>query len=480
MERILKFLECRLVPITEKIGRQRHLQSIRDGIICSLPLILLGSFFLLLAQPPGKTLASLVKTYIPLILIPYQLTFGLIALYVSFTIAYSLSRSYDMQGIAGGLLSLVVFFICSAPRQVAIPEGAVHGFSSLPKNEMGVCLGAKFFGADGLFLAIVVALVSVELLRFLRGRRLFFRMPQSVPASVAQSFEAIMPAFILVVIAWFLRDVLSLNITDLITRVFRPLVVVGDSFFAVILLIFVDSIAWFAGIHPVGIIGPFARPIWLQLLSDNAGAAASCLEKGANVSSIVLPHIATGQYYFWFVWVGGSGASLGLLLTLFLARSKILKTVLKMSVVPVSFNINEPLVFGLPIVANPLMIIPFALAPLLGGTLSYLACALNLVTRPYIEAPWTLPAPLGAFFSTGGDIRALLLCLVVIGVSAVVYYPFVRLQDKRMTEKEMADEGKTCRTTSALKLSAESEEGLHRESARELRDRAGPGPGAGA
>ncbi len=432
MDKFQKFIEKHIIPITGRIGAQRHLQAIRDGIIFVLPLILIGSFFLLLAQPPGKYLEGLVKPYLPVIFIPYRLTFGLIALYVSGTVAYSLARSYKMEGISSAVLSMVGFFVAATPRDTVLHEG--RQILSLYKDKMGWELPMTYYGSQGLFLAIIVALLVVEALRFLRSKKLMFTMPEGVPEGVSRAFEAIIPSFLVITLFWVLRDILQLNLPDLIIAVFSPIEKLGDSLFAIIMITVLASIIWFAGIHPVAVISPFARPIWLNLLTANAEALT------AGGPGTILPHIAVDQFYYWFVWVGGSGATLALVLQLLFAKSKFLRQLGGMCLLPGMFNINEPLIFGLPIVANPLMIIPFTLAPIAGGVVAYGAFAMNLVQRPYISAPWTLPAPLGAFVSTGGDWKALVLSVIAIVLSGIVYYPFIRIYDRQMHQREIGEE----------------------------------------
>jgi len=450
MEKFLKLIEEKLIPLTEKIGGQRHLQAVRDGVIHTLPLILIGSFFLLASYPPGAKLEKLVIPLRSLLLIPYRFTFGLIALYVCIAVAYSLARSYGMDGISTSLVSGVVFFMVAVPRTVV---GYAGNFSILdiPKTNFGhdlpmqkitswmewfgqgtrpapgYALPVTYLGKEGLFLGILMAIAIVEIIRFLKNRKLVFKMPDGVPEGVAKSFEAIIPAFSVILFFWLVRDILKIDLPRLVILMFKPLVAASDTLYAVIILNLIDSIVWFAGIHPVAIIGPFARPIWLQLFIANADAAAAGLP---------LPHIAVDQFYYWFVWVGGSGATLGLvLILLFVPRSKFLRQLGKICLIPGLFGINEPLLFGLPIVANPLMIIPFTLVPLVAGIISYFAFYLNIVHRPFVAAPWTLPPPLGAFVSTR-DWKAIVLSLLVVLISAVIYYPFLKVYDRQMLERE--------------------------------------------
>jgi PTS system cellobiose-specific IIC component len=433
MDRFQQFITEKILPVTEKIGQHRHLQAIRDGIIQVLPLILIGSFFLLLGQPPGTYLENLVKPILPTLLIPFRLTFGLISIYVVATISYSLAKSYKMEGISTSILASVIFFIAATPR-TTLPNDCGGSILCLPKSDLGWNLPIKYFGAEGLFMAIITAVVVVEALRFLRARKLMIQLPPGVPDGVAKAFEAIIPSFLIITFFWVIRDFFRVDLPALVIALFSPIKMLGDSYFAVVVITLVDSIAWFAGIHPVAIISPFARPIWLSLLTENAEAMA-VMGRGA-----ILPHIAVDQFYSWFIFVGGSGGTIGLVILLFFTKSKFLRQLGKVCIVPGIFNINEPLLFGLPIVANPMLIIPFVLAPLTSGTIAYIAFYLNLVQRPFICSPWTLPAPLGAMFSTGGDWRAFVLSIVVIIVSGAIYYPFIRVYDRQMLAREKEEE----------------------------------------
>jgi cellobiose PTS system EIIC component len=431
MEKLRKLIEKYLIPLTERVSKQRHLQAVRDGVVQTLPLILIGSFFLLLAQPPGEYLQKLVAPYVSPLLIPYKLTFGLISIYVAAASAYALAKSYKMEGLSTALISTVTFFIAASPRMV-MTNNQISSISLPRSAELGWYLPLNNFGPEGLFLAIIVSLLSVELLRYLQERKLMFKMPEGVPDVVAKAFESMIPSFVIILAFWGLRDLLGLDMPHVVTKVFSPIKQLGDSIITVQVLTVFNSLSWFAGVHPVAFIGPFTRPIWLAMLGENQVA----VETGA----VLLPHIAVDQFYYWFVWIGGAGATFGMLPHMLLAKSKFLRQLGKVCVVPGLFNINEPLIFGIPIVANPLMIIPFTLAPFISGMVAYGAFYFNLVQRPYLNTPWTLPVPLGALLSTGGDWRAFMLSIVVIIICAVVYYPFMKVYDKQMLEREKAGE----------------------------------------
>ena len=201
-----------------------------------------------------------------------------------------------------------------------------------------------------------------------------------------------------------------------------------SSLFLIILITFF----WSFGIHGVSIIGTLARPLWLQLIDANTAAQAA---------GEAIPHIAAEPFFQWFVWVGGSGATIGLAILLAVAsKSAYAKALGKATIVPAIFNINEPIIFGAPIVLNPILIIPFMLAPLVLGTLSWFAMSMGLVSKVVLIAPWTLPGPIGAYLSTGGDWRAAVLNIICIAISVVIYYPFFRMYDRKQLELEGVEE----------------------------------------
>jgi len=225
----------------------------------------------------------------------------------------------------------------------------------------------------------------------------------------------------------------GLDVFALMARaVGRPLGAVSNSLAGVLLVVLLDSALWLVGIHAVALLAVL-HPVWLQLVLENQAAAAG----GATV----LPNIGAREFYIWFVWVGGSGASICLPFMFLRARSAALRGVAKVAMLPSLCNINEPIIFGAPIVMNGVLAVPFLLAPLAMAALSWCAFHFDWVTRPFAVVPWTLPAPLGAYFTTGGDWRALVLLAVNLVIAALIYLPFVRAYDRRLAAQETADEG---------------------------------------
>lgn len=415
MNKLFELIEKILMPPMTKLSEQRHLKAIRDGIISTMSLIIVGSFFMIIAFPPIPKLAELVAPHIGNILIPFRLTVGLMSLYAAYGIGYSLARSYKLDGISGGVLSLSAFILTMVPQSI---EG--HGWM-LPMGSAG--------GA-GMFVAIIMAIFSVEVMRFLQEKNFTVKMPEGVPESVARSFEALVPAAIIITTIWIVRHMIGFDIQQFIMNIFKPLVTAGNTLPGILVPILLITLLWAAGIHGVSVVGAVARPIWLILLDENIQAVAN---------GTAIPNIAPEPFFQWFVWIGGSGATIALVFWMMFSKSDYLKRVGRASLLPGICNINEPVIFGAPIMLNPILAIPFIVGPLITGTLTYAAMSLNLVSRPHILPPWTLPAPIGAYLSTGGDWRAAVLVIINIGIMMVIYYPFFKMYEKKMVAEEQAN-----------------------------------------
>lgn len=422
MERFLNWIETKWMPPFAKLSELRHLRAIRDGIIATLPLIIIGSLFLIIASPPVPSLEAMVKPYAEDILIPYRLTLGLMALYALFSMGYSLARSYDLDGITGGLLSAATFIMATLP---------VNLDHLLPENEaLGWLLPVSKMGGSGLFMSIIAMFIAVETMHWLKKSGFSIKMHESVPSSVSRSFEALIPAACIILLMWIIRVWLEIDLHNVLLKLFSPLVYfAGNTFLGAVIPVVFIMLLWCAGIHGVAVVGTVLQPIWFALLDENAAAAAS---------GQPLPNMIVEPFYQWFVWIGGSGTTLSLCLLLLFSKSSYLRQVGRFSIVPSLFNINEPVIFGVPIVMNPLLVIPAILAPVACTVTTYLAFSLDWIQRISILAPWTLPAPFGAYVATGGDWRAILLVFVNILLSGFIYYPFFKAYEKKMRAEENA------------------------------------------
>jgi PTS system cellobiose-specific IIC component len=344
---------------------------------------------------------------------------GLVSIYVCFATAHALAKSYSLDALAAGLVAVAAFLTAlrPSPLQVAPDAMASWGVSS------------EWLGPGGLFGALAIAIGSVELTRLFVIRNWTIRLPKAVPDAVFRSFASLVPAFACVAIAWIAVHALHFDVVGLAGALVRPLVRAGNTLPLVIGVVLIDSGFWALGVHPMSALAVL-KPVWEKMIDENMLAATA---------GQALPNIAPRELFLWFVWQGGSGGTLSLaLLMLAIAKSAQLKSVAKLAIVPSMFNINEPILFGAPVVLNPRLIVPFLVSPLVTATLAFMAISMDLVSRPRAVALWTLPAPLGAFWSSGGDWRAVALQMFNLLVAAAIYFPFLRRYDATLVASESA------------------------------------------
>lgn len=415
MNKFIDYLEKYFMPAAEKISTQRHLKAIRDGIITTMPLMIIGSVFMIIAFPPIPALADVVEPFVDDLVIPTHATFEIMSLVAVFAIAYNLGKSYKLDGLTSGTLALASFVLVT-PRTEA---------GDFPVNVMD---------SNGLFVAIILAVLSVEIYRFIVKKNLVIKMPEGVPESVSKAFIALIPGFAIIFVTWVLRLILTytfeLSIHDVITAIFQaPLSQIGGSFLGGLVAIILIQLFWSAGIHGISVVASVMAPIWYALTEENVAAMAA---------GEPLPNIMTQQMSAIWTAVGGSGMVLALAILLLFAKSERYKSLGKMTIWSSFFNISEPILFGAPIVMNPILMIPFILAPVVTYFLTYGAMALELVQRSWAVIPWTTPAPFSGWLMTG-DWRGAVLMIINVLVSIAIYYPFFRVVDRREVEQEQLE-----------------------------------------
>jgi PTS system cellobiose-specific IIC component len=419
MEKFIAFLEKYLSGPMARMSEQKHLRAIRDGVISALPFIIIGSFFLIIAFPPvpkDSAIAAWASKHIFEILIPYRVTMFIMSLYIAYGIGYNLAKNYNLDPLSGAQLAIGAMLMTIAPK---VMDG------------VGFVLPMTNLGGHGLFVAMIVSIFAVEVLRFCKEKNITIKMPEQVPTSVARSFEALIPVGIVITVMTLITVVFGIDVHSLVDKAVGPLVKAGDSLPGILIPVFLITFFWAFGIHGVSIVGTVARPVWEVYLAKNAEAVAA---------GQPIPYTAPETFFQWFIWIGGSGATIGLVLVmLFFSKSQYGKALSRTAIVPSIFNINEPIIFGVPIVLNPILIIPFVIVPIITATLSYFATVLGFVNPTYIMVPWTLPAPIGAYLSTGGDWRAIVLVAINITISFIIYLPFFKMYDKKLVEQEQGE-----------------------------------------
>ena len=420
IERSSDWFERYLVPPLGTLASNIYLQAVRDAfIIFTLPLIIAGSLFLIIANPPFPFLDNLVSNYKNAILVPFQLSFGLMALFLAFGVAYSLAQYRRTEPVQPGILAMVLFLVAAVP------------VTDLTTLKLGDIL--PYLGGQGLLVAILIGIMTTEVMRWFRGSRFTIRLPKSVPKNVTRAFEALVPTFLLLTLVWGLEWFVSshtlsidgknaqLTLPILLMQAFKPLVAVQDSYPAALAEIVLMMLLWSVGIHGMNIVTAIAAPFWFTTLASNATGGHG---------------IVTEPFFHIFAHLGGSGATWPLVIYMLLSRSAQLRTVGKIALGPAIFNINEPVTFGVPMALNPLMMIPFVLVPVIIVTINYLVFSVGLVHVPVVIQPFTVPLGISGFVATGGDIRGSILQFFDLAVSALIYFPFFRAWERILVARE--------------------------------------------
>lgn len=423
--RFMKWMDEHLMPVLAKAAQNIYLQAIRDAFcIFALPLIISGAIFLIIANPPTSlgwgiitAWANAVKPIQDQINIAFNLSFNIMAIAVAFGTAYGLASRWDMDDAMCGMLSLVCFFIVCFPS------------TDITKVKFGDVL--NYLGSQGLFIAIIIGIVSTTVVKFFTKKGLVIKMPAGVPPYVVRTFSALVPFFVMIVSSWGLEWIvwanLHITLPQLVLDIFKPLVAVSNSYPAALLEIVLMMLLWSLGIHGMNVVSSVAYPFWTSQLAANTAAYKS----GAALHGIV-----TEPFFHMFTHIGGSGLTWPLVIMFLFSASKQLKSIGKVELVPAIFNINEPLIFGAPLVLNPIMFIPFILAPVAAVTINYAAFALNLVPKIVMQPPFTVPVFFGGIIATGGYWQGAVLQLVNLIVAAIIYYPFFKAYEKQLVANE--------------------------------------------
>lgn len=426
----LDTVAMKLLPIANAIGNQRHLQSIRNGLISILPLTIVGSFFTIVLNLPIPGYSEWVAPYLAALDVPFRFTVGLMSLYAAFTIGANLGGSYKLDKITSGFLAMLATVLMVVPINLA--EGVNQAGEAVAA---GRYLPIASLGSQGLFGAIIAALVAVELYHFTKVKNLEIKMPDGVPPVVGESFGALLPTLLVILLFWIPRHFFGFDLNGLLTIAISPLkgFLTGNNLLGGVITQFVICVFWVLGIHGHAVLGPIIRPFWDQAILENAE-----LFQG-GMSAFDLPNVFTEQFYQWYAQMGGTGATLALVVLFMFSKSKYLKQLGRLSILPGIFNINEPIIFGTPIVMNPLLAIPFILVPIANTILVYIVTALNWVPKMMVKPPFSIPAPLGALITSNWNWVAFVMVFVCFFVSLAIYYPFFKAFEKiQVTQEEQA------------------------------------------
>ena len=417
MNKIIQFLEKYFVPVAGKIGSQRHLVAIRDGFVAIMPLILLGSFAVLINGLPFDWY----QNFLTDVFGPgwtdlggniWKGSFAILSLLVAISISYNLAKSYKVDGLSAALVTF----------------GALVIMSPVTATEGGLDFG--WMGAQGLFVSIIVSLVATEIFRFLIQKNFTIKMPNGVPTAVARSFAALLPAtvvFIVFSLAFLLFSHAGTSLHEVIFEsIQKPLQGLSNTLPSAIIISLLIHVLWFFGLHGTNILGPIMETIYLPSIEANIEA----FKDGVSVFSDQLI-VITKPFFDVYVHLGGAGATLALIVAIFLvAKSAQYRGIARLTAPAGLFNINEPILFGVPIVLNPILIIPFILVPIVLTIISYFAITLGFVPKTVALVPWSMPPIISGYLVTGGHWAGSVLQIFNFLVAVAIYIPFIKVQDK--------------------------------------------------
>ena len=436
------FLDKYLMGPMSIIAQYKVVRAITAAGMAVVPFTIVGSMVLVFSVLPisfsflpivKDIFAASFDKFTALYMIINYATMGSLSLYFVLTMGYELTKIYaeeeelNMNPLNGALLSLFAF-IMTVP-QIVFNNGSMSSVTTLKKGAVTVdgwamSNGVTRFGTTGIFTAIIMGILTVLLYRLCIKRNWVIKMPEAVPEGVSRGFSALIPSFVIAFVVIFIDGIFIFLGTDIFEAISIPFSFVRNltgTWIGIMIIYLLTQALCIVGIHGANIIFAFVNPIALANMAENA--------KGAH-------YIVAGEWSNMFVIAGGSGATLGLCIWLATrSKSEQLNAIGKASVVPAIFNINEPLIFGIPIIYNPALAIPFILAPMTSATLYYLAMKLDLIKAVFANVPWPTPVGIGAFIGTG-DWKSVILALICAVAAFLVYYPFIRNYDRKLVKEE--------------------------------------------
>ncbi|WP_449506277.1 PTS sugar transporter subunit IIC [Enterobacter ludwigii] len=410
-------IEQRLTPAANIITRNQHITAMRDGFSLAMPFVIVGSLMVPLLFPPFaiSSASRLGHVYLllrPMLLPTFELTLGLVALIVAFGASASLAKQYQLPERLCGLTGCLSFLLFIGFRD----NGATN----------------IFLGGMGLFTALISSAYSIEIIRFFYKRGWCIRLPEEVPVMTRNGFQLLMPLLVIMLSISVINAVMLQTtgqiLPQLIGEALRPLIVASDTLTAVLISLFLCNLLWFVGIHGALIITGIMNPFWLTYLFENQRALAA--------GEAVLPHIYLQGFWDFYLLIGGIGSTLPLVFMAMRSRSRQLKSVGKIGLLPSLFNINEPILFGFPVIMNPVFLLPFVFVPLINACIAWYLTQLGVLDRAVAMLPWSMPSPLGAAWSANGSWKNMCMCLFAFFNAWMLYRPFFKAHERQLMQLE--------------------------------------------
>ncbi|HEL0164071.1 TPA: PTS transporter subunit EIIC [Streptococcus equi subsp. zooepidemicus] len=423
MNKLIEHIEKRK-PLFERISRNIYLRAIRDGFIAGMPVILFSSIFILLAYVPNAWGFHWSKSVEALLMLPYSYSMGILGFFVAGTTAKALTDSINRQLEATNQMNYLSTMLA-----------AMVGFLLMaadPAKEGGLLTG--FMGTKGLLTAFISAFVTVTIYKLCVKNHVTIRMPDEVPPNISQVFKDLIPFTLSIVLLYLVqlivKHTLGVNVAESIGALLAPLFQAADGYLGITLIFGAYAFFWFVGIHGPSIVEPAIAAITYA----NAEVNLSLLQAGQHADKI----LTSGTQMF-IVTMGGTGATLVVpFMFMWLTKSKRNRAIGRASVVPTFFGVNEPILFGAPLVLNPIFFIPFILTPIVNVWIFKFFIDVLGMNSFTANLPWTTPAPLGLVLGTNLQVLSFVLAAVLIAVDVLIYYPFLKVYDEQILAEEIA------------------------------------------
>lgn len=440
MNKLFEFLEKYLMGPMGKVSTWRPVRAIVAAGMASIPFTIVGSAFLVLSViPQAFNLQFIVDLWAnsfdkiqALYLLAYKCTMGILSLYFAIVIGYEYTKIYveeeglNLNPLNGGLLAVFAYFL-TIP-ELTYSKGVISAVTGK------ATIGGWTIGGDsltrlstsGMFTAILMSILAVQLYRLCVQKNWVIKMPEAVPEGVARSFTALIPGFVIAFVVLLINGIFILFGTDIYKVIAIPFAFVShitNTWLGIVVIYLLVHALWIVGIHGANIVMGLVNPILLANMAQ-------------NVDGKFIAY--AGEFTNSYVTIGGSGATLLLCFYIaFRAKSDQLRMLGKAAMGPAIFNINEPLIFGLPIVYNPMLTIPFILAPIVSASIGYWSVQLGLAGKAIAQTPWPTPIGIGAYVGSGGNIGAFVVALICALAAFVIWYPFIKMYDTKLYKEEM-------------------------------------------
>ncbi|HFR3587281.1 TPA: lactose-specific PTS transporter subunit EIIC [Streptococcus suis] len=422
MNKLIEFIE-KGKPFFEKISRNPYLRAIRDGFIAAMPVILFSTLFLMVAFVPNIFGFTWSDEAVAAIMKPYGYTMGIVAVLVAGTTAKSLTDAFNRQLPKTNQINFISTMIAS-----------ISGFLLLASDGIEGGFANGYMGTKGLLTAFLAAFITVNIYKVCVKNNVTIRMPDEVPPNVSQAFKDVIPyalsIFVLYGIDLVTRQFLGTNVAEAILKLFEPLFTAADGYVGITIIFGAYALFWFVGIHGPSIVEPAIAAITYANIETNF----QLLQAGQHADKI----LTSGTQMF-IVTMGGTGATLVVpFMFMWLTKSKRNKAIGRASVVPTFFGVNEPILFGAPLVLNPVFFVPFILAPIANVWIFKFFVDTLKMNSFSVNLAWTTPGPLGIVMGTNFAPLAFVLAILLVFVDVLIYYPFLKVYDEQILAEEQS------------------------------------------